>query len=343
MDSGYSAHDQRVHRPEIVKITDYYPVNEPIPLPKIGSWPEAWHIFDSPSVHALAAAEAAQRPLLIRGEPGTGKSQLARAAALVRKRLFVSVVVNARSECQDLQWQFDAVGRLGEAQMLAHSASKEAKDLADLSPQRFLTPGPLWWVFDWVSAETQYQACAHPLDAPLVPPEGWKPENGSVLLIDEIDKADADLPNGLLETLGNGDFGVPYLGQSVRQSQQCPPPLVIITTNEERELPAAFLRRCLVLPLSLPREDDELVDFLCERGEVHFGKRCTEGVRRKAAELLLEDRRSALSQGLPPPGQAEYLDLLRAICELATEEQEQRGILAEISSFVLKKSPPPIR
>ena len=78
------------------------------------------HVFDKASVYALAAAEAANRPLLVRGEPGTGKSQLARAAAVARKRLFLSVVVNARTKCQDLQWQFDAVGRLGEAQTLAH-------------------------------------------------------------------------------------------------------------------------------------------------------------------------------------------------------------------------------
>ena len=141
-----------------------YPVDKPIPLPKRGSWPAAVHVFDEASVHALMAAEAAERPLLIRGEPGTGKSQLARAAAEATQRLFLSAVVNARTECQDLQWQFDAVARLGEAQALAHFHADEIT--GRLLPRRFLTPGPLWWVFDWASAQAQYEQCPHPLEAP---------------------------------------------------------------------------------------------------------------------------------------------------------------------------------
>ncbi|MBL8253807.1 MAG: AAA family ATPase [Candidatus Competibacter sp.] len=313
-----------------------YPINKPISLPKRGSWPAAVHAFDEASVHALMAAEAAERPLLIQGEPGTGKSQLARAVAEATQRLFLSVVVNARTECQDLQWQFDAVARLGEAQALAHFHADEIT--GRLLPRRFLTPGPLWWVFDWVSAQAQYEQCPHPLEAPPTCPDGWEPSRGSVLLIDEIDKADTDLPNGLLETLGNGDFAVPYLGASVRQSQDCPPPLVIITTNEERELPAAFRRRCLVLPLSLPEADDELLDFLYRRGAVHFEARCADAVRRKAGQLLLEDRKVANAQGLPPPGQAEYLDLLRAVCKLGHDESEQMDWLVKIGKFVLKKA-----
>ncbi|MDS4059876.1 MAG: AAA family ATPase [Candidatus Contendobacter sp.] len=314
----------------------HYPINKPIPLPKRGSWPAARHVFDEASVHALMAAEAAERPLLVRGEPGTGKSQLARAAAEATQRLFLSAVVNARTECQDLQWQFDAVARLGEAQALAHCNADEIP--RRINPLRFLSPGPLWWVFDWASAQEQYKLCDHRLELAPTPPNDWQPSQGSVLLIDEIDKADTDLPNGLLETLGNGDFAVSYLGASVRQSQDNPPPLVIVTTNEERELPAAFLRRCLVLPLSLPEADDALLDFLCQRGAVHFEK-STEAVRRKAGELLLEDRKAANAQGLPAPGQAEYLDLLRAVCKLASDERGQIDLLGKINQFVLKKAP----
>ena len=319
----------------------HYPIDQRIDLPKQGSWPEAVHLFDEESAYALAAAEAADRPLLIRGEPGTGKSQLARAAAVATGRLFVAVVVNARTESQDLQWRFDAVGRLGEAQTLA--AQGHAQDVAArMDPRRFLSPGPLWWVFDWRSAGEQHAYCTSPLEPEPIKPPHWESKQGSVLLIDEIDKADADLPNGLLETLGNGDFAVPYCSQSVRQSQDCPPPLVVITTNEERELPVAFLRRCLVLQLSLPEDDEELLDFLCRRGAVHF-KQSTEAVRRKAGELLLEDRKAAITQGLPPPGQAEYLDLLRAVGRLAQDEDGQLELLDKIRNFVLKKSPTLLR
>lgn len=104
-----------------------------------------------------ADAEAARRPLLIRGEPGTGKSQLAHAAAVARQRLFLSVVVHARTIAQDLQWQFDAVARLGEAQLLAQAHDPQARQ--HLQPQLFLSPGPLWWALDWDSAQAQWQAC----------------------------------------------------------------------------------------------------------------------------------------------------------------------------------------
>lgn len=317
-----------------------YPIDTPLTLPKLGSWPESRHVFDEASAYALAAAEAANRPLLVRGEPGTGKSQLARAAAVARKRLFLSVVVHARTECQELQWQFDAVGRLGEAQTLAHVPEADIRQR--LQPQHFLTPGPLWWVFDWHAAQAQWHLCTSPLQPVPAHPKGWQPSHGSVLLIDEIDKADTDLPNGLLETLGNGDFTVPYLRDSVRHhATQTPPPLVILTTNEDRELPAAFVRRCLVLHLQLPAGDDALMDFLCQRGAVHFPRRCSEAVRRRAAELLLHDRKAAQAQGLPPPGQAEYLDVLRAVSGMERGEKAQLVLLDRISPFVLHKTSPP--
>ncbi|WP_300327634.1 hypothetical protein [Accumulibacter sp.] len=83
-----------------------------------------------------------------------------------------------------------------------------------------------------------------------------------MLLIDEIDKAEADLPNGLLEALGNGRFSVPPLARAVARPAGAPVPLVIVTSNEERELPAAFLRRCLVLTLRLPKAHGELIAYL---------------------------------------------------------------------------------
>ena len=311
-----------------------FPCNEPLFIPATGSWPSSHHLFDEKSHYALRAALAARRPLLVRGEPGTGKSQLARAAAYHLGRLFVSEVVHARSESQDLLWYFDAVGRLGEAQaMAAEGGAEDAK--ARLNPCRYLSPGALWWVFDWASALAQYHQCRHPQRRPQEP-EGWQPVQGSVLLIDEIDKADSDLPNGLLETLGNGAFTVPYLDRAVGLAKNIDAPLVIVTTNEERELPAAFVRRCLVLQLSVPKEEQALIDWLMKRGEIHFPQ-CREKVRREAARQLWEDRREALRQGMSPPGQAEYLDILRALQELAQDEDEQIRMLDKIGEFSLKK------
>ncbi len=162
---------------------------------------------------------------------------------------------------------------------------------------------------------------------------------GCVLLIDEIDKADADLPNGLLETLGNGDFEVPHLGRPVKQSDDCPTPLVVITTNEERELPAAFVRRCLVLKFKLPPDPPTLKNLLVERGRAHFEGRCADEVFGRAADLLLQRRGGGREAQANPPGQAEYLDLLRAVCNLRQTREQQLAWLERLQRFVFSKSP----
>jgi MoxR-like ATPase len=233
------------------------PLNTRFKLPARSSWPETWHIFDPQdgSADAIRMALAAERPLLVRGEPGTGKSQLARAAAEALGMLFVSEVVHSRTEPQDLQWRFDAISRLGEAQMLGrHDVVQPLPD--PLDPRLFLNPGVLWWVFGWHSALQQHENFSRYKRYKPDEPKGWTPAKGSVLLIDEIDKADADLPNSLLETLGNRSFHIPWLGEAVGQQADDVPPLVIITTNEERELPSAFIRRCLVLNLELSDHSD---------------------------------------------------------------------------------------
>ncbi len=317
----------------------HLPVGERLTLPESGSWPETCHCFEPRDAYAIRTALAAGRPLLVRGEPGVGKSQLARAAAVAWKRLFVSEVVHSRTEPQDLLWRFDAVARLAEAQV---QGALGGKDLATaLDPRRFLSPGPLWWTFDHESARALHAGCRHPARAPE-PPPGWTPDQGTVLLIDEIDKAEPDLPNGLLEVLGNGGFTVPYLSEPVRH-RTGPVPLVVITSNEERELPGAFVRRCLVLRLELPQTPDAFIAFLMDRGEKHHPD-SPAAVRCVAAEQLWEDRQEALRTGATPPGQAEYLDLLRALEKLTADEPEplrpgaQLDLFEQIADFAFRKA-----
>lgn len=315
------------------------PVDKPLPLPERGSWPESVHIFDEEAAWAIRAALAAQRPLLVRGEPGTGKSQLARAFAELDGRLFVSEVVHTRSESQDLQWRFDAIGRLGDAQALGAACQSTEEVRLQLAHHKYLSPGVLWWVFNWKSASAQYKRGGGQYSRPTPPDDGWKPENGSVLLIDEIDKADADLPNGLLETLGNGSFSVPWLDKPVKQQAGAPTPLVVVTTNEERELPAAFVRRCMVLNLHLPEKSDAFKATLIQRGKAHFKGRCHPEVYEKAAEQLWNDRQAAAREGVTPPGQAEYIDMLRVVSTLEPDGEKQAPLLDKISRFALKKNP----
>lgn len=311
------------------------PVDTPFDLNPIGSWPSSSHVFDQISADAILMAWAAERPLLVRGEPGTGKSQLARAAAQKLNRAFISEVVHARTEPQDLQWRFDTVGRLGEAQALAARGAKSpAKGIDALDPRHFLSPGPLWWAFDWQSARHCQAGSRYKTAAPATP-DGWTPEAGCVLLIDEIDKADSDVPNSLLETLGNRSFSVPWLAEGTVGQGTDTPPLVIITTNEERELPAAFLRRCLVLQYELP---DDIVPWLIARGRIHFSPEvCSNDVLEAAARQLAKDRIDARRAGVTRPGQAEYLDLLKALSTLRAVEAEQLDLLKQISRFAYRK------
>ena len=303
-------------------------------LPAMSSWPASRHLFDDVQRDALRAAEAAGRPLLVRGEPGTGKSQLAHAAAVASGRAFLPFVVDSRTEATDLMWRFDAVARLSDAHLSGVPGSDVPKGLG---PAHYVQPGPVWWAFDWAGALKQLDGLRTPGHTPEVP-AGWTPRAGSVMLIDEIDKAEAELPNGLLEALGNGRFGVPpMLGHVVRRGDADAAPLVIITTNDERELPPAFLRRCLVLTLTLPG-GGALRDYLVQRGRLHFGTWALqhEAALGDAAELLLEDRAHAEGQGLYKPGLAEYLDLLRALKGVGGDPLRQ---LARLRNFVFRKQP----
>ncbi|MFI5457389.1 MAG: AAA family ATPase [Isosphaerales bacterium] len=322
--------------------------------------PEQYHQFEVDSARAIQAALAAKRPLLVRGKPGVGKTQLAEAAAKALKRPLVRRVVDSRTEARDLLWEFDAVMRLAEAQITAalatvldsenkpeRSASGDIsldsrrmsrRLLKRLSVRRFLQPGPLWWAFDWSSAHRQARISGSPV--PELEEEA-DPANGCVVLIDEIDKADTDVPNGLLEALGSGEFTPLGSKKAVKVTGE--PPLVIITTNEERVLPNAFVRRCLVLWLKLPDDDDKLIAFLKARARIHFPEHAKsgkhEGLFHAAAVMLVRDRAVARQQLVEPwPGQAEYLDLLRAVLHIEPDTVENHvAILESVAQFALRK------
>lgn len=306
-----------------------------VDLPKDNGSQKSVHLFDEPSRWAIQAALAANRPLLVRGEPGVGKSQLAQAAAVGLKRPFLSTVVDIRTESQDLLWTFDAVQRLAQAQI---SAAMKVKNPGEwLAESKFIHPGKLWWAFDWEGAKTQAELVG---DGVPDSPEGWKPADGCVLLIDEIDKAESDVPNGLLEALGARSFPVRGRCEPVTMTGQ--PPLVVITTNEDRVLPNAFIRRCLVLHLELPAEDAALRDFLVARGEAHE-RELDRAFLTEAADRLIAERNAAKAKHVRPlPGQAEYLDLIRAVASICDADKRKKlkpgDVLARIKDFVLMKN-----
>lgn len=275
------------------------------------------HQWSQEEIDALTLAHASRRPLLVRGEPGTGKTQIARAAAVHLGWMLHAVTIHPRFEPQDLLCRFDAVKRLADAQ---------AKNLrADAA---YWTPGPLWWAFGWDSA------CAFTGQTTLDTPPGH------VILIDEIDKADSDLPNSLLEVLGQRTLRIDALGQHIGGADAALP-LVLITTNEERELPAAFVRRCMVLNLAAPA-GSSYRDWLVRRGQAHHGPKgdcpIDAEVLRRAADQMVADRNAVIDAGLPPPGPAEYLDLLAALHQLAPgDTQAQLDWLRKLSAFAFLK------
>ncbi len=296
---------------------------------------EQVHLFDDDSIAAVNAAIAARRPLLVRGEPGTGKTQLARAAAKKLGWAFIPATVDARTEASELFYTVDAVTRLGKAQAVAALGVKTASEVEGLlNEKNYVIPGELWWAFNWQSAQEQADLAK---SETMALPDKGDPDEGRVLLIDEIDKADADLPNSLLEAFGAWQFRPKGFEGSVLREEK--PILVIITTNEERALPDAFVRRCLVLHLAF--EENNLVDFFVKRGKVHFPK-MTLPILKYAAEQVEKDRKRWRSEhpGVPAPGLAEYLDLLRAVHDLSDGKAEkQKGLLDDIKHFALDKHP----
>ncbi|WP_051676879.1 AAA family ATPase [Maridesulfovibrio frigidus] len=299
--------------------------------------------WDPAHEFVIDAAIALGRPLLVRGEPGVGKSSLARAAAEKLKRTFISEVVTARTEPNDLLWQFDGVKRLGDAQI--ECALPEAqRDSSRLDKSNYLIPGALWWAFQPEQAADFYDRCS----GSCYPSLNYNIKNpvnkgGWVVLIDEIDKADSDVPNSLLEAFAEGQFKVPYLDESVSiqdgitDQEKIPNPLIIITTNEERELPKAFLRRCFVLHMGIPEIEDDAEKWLIERAKAHDAS--DDLPLSKIAKIVLEDRKN--SSGRYKPGLGEYLDFVSTFANKKPSEKmskkEEGKFFEIIKSFTLNK------
>ena len=166
---------------------------------------------------AVNAAVTLQRPLLVKGEPGTGKTELARQVSQALDLPLIEWHVKSTTKAQQGLYEYDAVSRLRDSQL------GEAK-VHDVS--NYIRRGKLWQAFD----------------AP----------GRVVLLIDEIDKADIEFPNDLLQELDRMEFHVYETGETVKARHR---PVVIITSNNEKDLPDAFLRRCFFHYIRFPDAD----------------------------------------------------------------------------------------
>jgi len=269
---------------------------------------------------AVSVALATSRPLLLRGDPGVGKSSIAAFIARQRNWRYYEHEVTARTEVTDLLWTFDSVRKLGDATMLASRGTD-----AELDDHDYVEPRQLWWAFNKHGASYRGAASKpkRPAAEPLADLNKNRSADGAVVLIDEIDKADPDVPNALLVPLGSRQFEVAETGDTI--TQQAPHVLVIITTNEERELPAAFLRRCV--PYVVPPPNAEHLRRIAAAHAALRERRLSQADLRLIAEIAtMTENLQAAAKDLRSraPGVAEFLDAVWAALELGITVTDDR-------------------
>lgn len=285
--------------------------------------PPSGYVYDAGGRIALAVnvALAAGRPLLVRGKPGTGKSSLAPDVADRLGWRYYGRTITSRTHAKDLLWSYDTVRRLNDA-----AAGGTIED-----PLAYLNPGVLWWAFSTESASRRglSEEDMHARGLSQLSDPSGNPGRRAIVLLDEIDKADPDLPNDLLTPLGALEFEVTEVEEHpiVKADE---PPLVVVTTNEERDLPRAFVRRCVVL--ALPEPD---ADRMLEIAHAHFGHRVDDEQLRR----VLQSYRAVISDREPnehEPGLAEFLDAVASVIELgATPHDVERW--TQVVELTLKK------
>ncbi len=244
---------------------------------------------------AVNAAVALERPLLVKGEPGTGKTVLAYEIAKALDAPLITWHVKSTTKAQQGLYEYDAVSRLRDSQL----GDERVKDVAN-----YIKKGKLWEAFE----------------SPRRP----------VLLIDEIDKADIEFPNDLLQELDRMEFYVYETDQTIKAAVR---PVIIITSNNEKDLPDAFLRRCFFHYIRFP--DDETMRAIVE---VHFP-----GIKPRLVSEALKifyDIRQV--PGLKKkPSTSELLDWLKLLMvedidEMTLRERDPKKLIPPLHGALLK-------
>lgn len=261
---------------------------------------------------AVNAAVILQRPLLIKGEPGTGKTLLAEEVAQALGKRLISWHIKSTTKAQQGLYEYDAVSRLRDSQL----GNDKVHDIAN-----YIRKGKLWEAFD--------------------------SEEQVVLLIDEVDKADIEFPNDLLLELDRMEFHVYETGATVRAKHR---PIVMITSNNEKELPDPFLRRCFFHFIHFPDRETmaRIVDVhfptikqdLLERAlDIFFEVRSIPGLKKKPSTSELVDWLKLLLSDDIPDDILQNRDNSKAIPPLygALLKNEQDVHLLEKLAFMMRR------
>ena len=252
------------------------------------------YVADKYLMTAVNAAIALERPLLVKGEPGTGKTELARQIAEALGLELIEWNVKSTTKAQQGLYEYDAVSRLRDSQL----GDDRFNDI-----KNYIKPGKLWSAF---TADRKV-----------------------VLLIDEIDKADIEFPNDLLQELDRNEFHVYETGETISARHR---PIVVITSNNEKELPDAFLRRCFFHYIRFPD-----METLAKIVEVHYPD-IKQNLLRAALTQFYEIRDVA---GLKKkPSTSEALDWIRLLVadDIAPEDlrADAKNALPKLHGALLK-------
>ncbi|MBY8916030.1 MoxR family ATPase [Nitratireductor rhodophyticola] len=237
------------------------------------------YVADKDLMVAVNAAIALERPLLVKGEPGTGKTELAKQVAAALGLDLIEWHVKSTTRAQQGLYEYDAVSRLRDSQL----GDERFNDI-----KNYIRRGKLW--------------------------EAFAADRKTVLLIDEIDKADIEFPNDLLQELDKMEFFVYETGETVKAIHR---PIVIITSNNEKELPDAFLRRCFFHYIRFP-DAETLADIV----EVHYP-----GIKKNLVSAALSQFYEIREvPGLKKkPSTSEALDWIRLLVSDDVEPEDLRG------------------